>query len=343
MWSNLFTYYFPLSGGVTYHSAFSLKTGNSICYMSDKTKAELRHNLADLKLLIIDEISMAAADHIYRIHKRLCEILQMDEDIHPFANINVLFVGDLLQLPPVLAHQVFREPKNDKLKTFHNGLGEKSLWKTFQPMILKHNHRQSKAGRQWADTLNRLREGIVKPEDDALLRSRLTDEEFLDDDALHVFYLNKDVTEHNTKMLNKLPNDLISVKAIQALPKGRKSKIDKGKKTIEDTEFLETFEFKIGARVTIVKNIDLIDDLFNGAGGTVVGVEYNKNGVFIASLFNLTLKHVEKNKEPNILIWQRSMKNTMAHPYFAMNTNFNLKQEEEALLMVLEGNFSNFH
>ena len=333
MWSNLFTYYFPLSGGVTYHSAFSLKTGNSICYMSDKTKAELRHNLADLKLLIIDEISMAAADHIYRIHKRLCEILQMDEDIHPFANINVLFVGDLLQLPPVLAHQVFREPKNDKLKIFHNGLGEKSLWKTFEPMILKHNHRQYKAGRQWADTLNRLREGIVKPEDDALLRSRLTDEEFLDDDALHVFYLNKDVTEHNTKMLNKLPNDLISVKAIQALPKGRKSKIDKGKKTIEDTEFLETFEFKIGARVTIVKNIDLIDDLFNGAGGTVVGVEYNKNGVLNCIIVQFDLETCGEK--------QRAKYPDLAKKYEKYNGTPIFRNEHEFQLKTRRGGFTN--
>ena len=42
---------------------------------------------------------------------------------------------------------------------------------------------------------------------------------------------------------------------------------------------METFEFKIGARVTMIKNIDLVDDLFNGAGGTIVGVEYNKNGI----------------------------------------------------------------
>ena len=273
-------YYFVL-GGVTYHSAFSLKIGNSECIMSDKTKAELRHNLAGLKLLVIDEISLVGASMLYRIHKRLCDILQVQsthDNLNPFANISVLFVGDLMQLPPVMANAVFREPQDSKLRTFHDSLDDKPLWKQFQPMILKHNHRQGKS-KEWADTLNRIRVGNVTSADEELLRTRLTDQPFLDDDALHLFRYNKDVTEHNDKMLKKLTTDLISVKAALSIPKGRKTIVDRGKKTIEKTEFLEVFEFKIGARVTMIKNIDLMDDLYNGAGGTVVGVEYKDNQV----------------------------------------------------------------
>ena len=114
----IFIDYFLL-GGVTYHSAFSLKVGNSTCIMSDKTKAELRHTLAGLKLLVIDEISLVGAGMLYRIHHRLCDILQVQSDdktLNPFANINVLFVGDLMQLPPVMANEVFREPRDLKLR-----------------------------------------------------------------------------------------------------------------------------------------------------------------------------------------------------------------------------------
>ena len=57
-------------------------------------------------------------------------------------------------------------------------------------MILKQNHRQGEA-KQWVDTLNRLREGIVTPEDEALLRTRLTKDEFLLEEAFHIFYFNK--------------------------------------------------------------------------------------------------------------------------------------------------------
>ena len=109
--------------------------------MSDKTRAAAKVTLANLKLLIIDEISLVGADMLYRIHKRLCTILEMNENTDPFANINVMLVGDLLQIPPVMGHQVFSEPKDGEILSFYNGLGDDVIWSKFQPMILKHNHR----------------------------------------------------------------------------------------------------------------------------------------------------------------------------------------------------------
>ena len=101
---------------------------------------------------------MVGADMLYRIHLRLCTLFNTDEFL-PFANVNIMLVGDLLQLPPVLGLHVFREPKNEALKAAYNGL-EKPLWEECQPMILKHNHRQGES-REWAETLNRIREGIL--------------------------------------------------------------------------------------------------------------------------------------------------------------------------------------
>ena len=44
--------------------------------MNDKTLAEKREMLANLKLIIIDEVSMVSADMLYKIHLRLKEIFQ---------------------------------------------------------------------------------------------------------------------------------------------------------------------------------------------------------------------------------------------------------------------------
>ena len=128
---------------------------------------------------------------------------------------------------------IYDKPITQELKSFHEGLGENALWRQFEPMILKENHRQSKDGKAWIETLNRLRVGIVTPEDEALLRTRLTNEEFLLEEAFHIFYYNKFVTKHNNDMLKKLLSKLISVKALQDLPKGRKPYEKKAKEPLE--------------------------------------------------------------------------------------------------------------
>ena len=241
--------------------------------MTDDKKAELRENLSELKLVIIDEMSLVGADMLYRIHLRLCTLFQTDKFL-PFANINIMLVGDLLQLPPVKGVHVFRKPFNLALQAAYNGM-EKPLWEEFQPMILRHNHRQGES-KEWAETLNRIREGILTKEDEATLRERITDEKFLDEDALHTFYKNKNVTKHNSDMVNTLTRKLLSAKALHFLPKGHTKYVDPGKGTIGNTDFMDNFEFKIGARCMMIYNVDLMDDLFNGASGTIIGAEFNE-------------------------------------------------------------------
>ena len=79
-------------GGKTFHSASSFKIETSVCHMSPKTRVKLRHHYANLKLIIIDEVSLVGADMLYRMHKKLCEILDMDEKRQPFGNINVVLI-----------------------------------------------------------------------------------------------------------------------------------------------------------------------------------------------------------------------------------------------------------
>ena len=185
-----------------------------------------------------------------------------------------MLVGDLLQLAPVQGVHVFRKPYNIKLRAAYNGM-EKPLWELFQPMILRHNHRQGDS-KEWVETLNRIREGVFTKKDEATLRERITDEAFLDEDALHTFYKNRNVKQHNIEMVNTLTRKLLSAKALHFLPKGQTKFINPGKGTIGNTDFMDNFEFKIGARCMMIYNVDLMDDLFNGASGTIVGAEFDE-------------------------------------------------------------------
>ena len=149
---------------MTYFSALDLKFGIAHIPLSDQKLAQFRDNLSELDLIILDEVSLIGADMLYRIHMRLREIFQCDD---LFANKSILLVGDLLQLKPVKATYIFKKPYNDKFWGLYQ---DNNLWESFKPIVLKTVFRQKDAS-TWVNTLNKLREGIVTEEDEALLRT----------------------------------------------------------------------------------------------------------------------------------------------------------------------------
>ena len=85
-----------MQGGQTIHSALDLKFGDyGYDGLSDQKLAQLRFLLSELKMIIIDEVSLLGTDLFYRTHRRLCDIFQSKA---PFANKVVILVGDLLQV-----------------------------------------------------------------------------------------------------------------------------------------------------------------------------------------------------------------------------------------------------
>ena len=110
---------FFFQGGITIHGAFDFNFGHEITSSGDKKLAELRENLSELRLIIIDEMSLVSADMLYKIDAKLKEIFHRRKEI-PFAGIGMMLVGDLLQIPPVKAGYIFGPPKNDKSKVAHD-------------------------------------------------------------------------------------------------------------------------------------------------------------------------------------------------------------------------------
>ena len=68
--------------------------------MNDKSKAASRNRLSEVKLLIIDELSMVSSDLWTDIDSRLGEISLMIPE-KALTGLSVMAVADLLQLPPV--------------------------------------------------------------------------------------------------------------------------------------------------------------------------------------------------------------------------------------------------
>ena len=88
----------PNINGTTIHTALSIpkESGDFAPPMSDQKRTQLRLTLSELKIIIVDEISMVANTTLLHIHQRLKEIFDTPNS-ELFARISFIAVGDLYQ------------------------------------------------------------------------------------------------------------------------------------------------------------------------------------------------------------------------------------------------------
>ena len=95
--------------GSTIHSALGIvpdrKKSKQVSRISDKKKCSLRQRFSELKVIIIDEISMVSNHLLLYIHQRLTDILGCNDGT-PFAGVSIITCGDFYQLPPIRASPV---------------------------------------------------------------------------------------------------------------------------------------------------------------------------------------------------------------------------------------------
>ncbi|KAI5722606.1 hypothetical protein M8J76_010895 [Diaphorina citri] len=164
--------------GLTIHRLLQLPVehGNTLTYkpLSDQVIQVLRADLADVILLIIDEVSMISNVTLLFIHLRLTEIFDTgDQEDGWFGRIHLLLFGDLLQLPPVRQNPSYESLKPDETRKLIGSLSAPNLWNllfTYDELTL--NMRQ-KDDATFVDMLHRLRLGVVTKADQDLLSNRL--------------------------------------------------------------------------------------------------------------------------------------------------------------------------
>ena len=261
--------------GQTIHSVFKFAFSNEIKSAPQKSRDQMRSDLQNLKLIIIDEISLVQAEMLYQIDFRLWkEIFQNDL---PFGGVAMVVLGDIMQIRPVKGTHVFGNIKYNK--ECRLAQLEKNLWHKFSVMVLKTNHRQGE-DKVYADILNRLRVGIHTEEDNELLKTRVRPyDNSIPDDALIVAGTNEVVNNYNSIKLNKAAGDLIQFKAM-VFSESRgvfKPKLNNDGSIIGTTLQYE-IDLKKGCRVMLTTNLDVCDGLVNGSLGTVIGFEYSKRG-----------------------------------------------------------------
>ena len=173
-------------------------------------RSMLRNRLSEVKVIIIDDVSMISNELLLHIHLQLTETFTFKGNF-PFEGITVITVGDFLQLPPVRARQVYVEYKN----TWPN---LDSLWGLFEIAELTEVMRQQEDN-NFINLLNHVRTADL---DDyvSILKSRFfLPTESYPKDALHIFAENAPANIHNVNLLNSINSEMYSITAIDSIPK----------------------------------------------------------------------------------------------------------------------------
>ena len=181
--------------------------------LPDQKKTLLRLSLTELKLLIIDEISMVSNNRLLHIHQRLKEIFGTSSS-KIFAGISIIAVGDLHQLPPIQQKPIFCRYSNDVYNLSHP-------WHKFKMIELVEIMRQ-KDDQPFIELLNRLRVAQHTEADIRTIQSRkvsVNDKNNYPLNELHVWAENKPVMDYNNQRLQEILMPLHVLKAVDQYPK----------------------------------------------------------------------------------------------------------------------------
>lgn len=251
------------AGGMTIHSLFQLPFGLHVPDAQQqqghrKFSREKLNLIRSLDLLVIDEISMVRADLLDAVDDAL---RRFRGNNHPFGNVQLLMIGDLHQLPPVVKQEDW-----ETLAKYYETpyfFGSLALKKTeYVSIELKHIYRQSDP--TFINLLNRVRDNHLDESTLRTLNSRFVPnfQPPQNQPYITLSATNAVANELNTRSLANLPGQSyrFSAQITGNFPESS-----------YPTEL--ELEFKIGAQVMFIKNdLELEKRFFNGKIGRIVDI-----------------------------------------------------------------------
>ena len=255
-------------GAKTFHSWAGIGIGKDSVekYVTFITKASyLRKRWRSTEVLIIDEISMMTPELLELVDQVAKGVRRSPK---PMGGIQVIFVGDFLQLPPVSRGGIMKFAF------------ESPYWATIikQTVHLKRIFRQKDPIFQ--GILDEARFGEVSPASLAVLKTRCNlswDDEPIQPTLL--FSRNMDVESINTTNLEELEGDeylyQISTTATAGLSGETLQRIVE--KMDKEHNYAIELTLKVGAQVMLITNLDQEKGLVNGSRGVVTGFKEDVN------------------------------------------------------------------
>jgi uncharacterized protein YpbB len=274
------------AGGVTIHSFFQLPFSSFIPeFISDglvagNTKFESKETLKrhfhfnktrqnlirNVELLIIDEVSMLRADLLDAIDWTLRNVRKNNS---PFGGLQVLFIGDLLQLPPVIKPEEW-----SVLQKYYRGIFffNAQVLQEQAPVYIELEKIFRQEDQLFIDLLNNLRNNQVTVEDQKLLE-KYVNPTF--DSTKEEGYIT--LTTHNSKA------DQMNATALNSLNEKSVTYTAEIKGDFPPHLFpleKET-ELKVGAQIMFIKNdISFEKNFYNGKMGVIKSLTKDEIEVF---------------------------------------------------------------
>ncbi len=254
------------------------------------------NKIKNTELLIVDEISMCGGYYLKTLDA-ICK--QIKKNTSPMGGIQVIFVGDLLQLSPV----------NDVYPFIYK------IWNHLNLVYYKLTKCYRQTDEEWSSILNKVRVAHVFTKAGKVLTTldsnsikKLESRNFKSKNdvpnyCLFLYNKNKDVMKHNLDCLNKIDGELhVSISTdsiiveeknerllssnstgnewdvvndVSSLPSGIRKQVNKDISSVLK-EVEEKIQIKIGARVMLRKNLCKKSGLVNGSRGVITDIKYKE-------------------------------------------------------------------
>ena len=211
--------------------------------------------IRNMELLVIDEVSMLRADVLDAMDFMMRKVRRNER---PFGGVQVLFIGDLLQLPPVVKSEEW-----SMLKNYYRGMFffHSHIIQQYPPLYIELDKIFRQTDAEFIDVLNNLRHNKITAEDVKTLNQFVNPNFDLKKNKGYIT-----LTTHNAKA------DTINAQSLKDL---------EGKLFTYTTEITDDFpekiypldeklQLKVGAQVMFVKNdLNAEKQFYNGKMGVI--------------------------------------------------------------------------
>ena len=267
--------------GNTLHSAFKIPAnrGFNYCTLDRDRLNTIRAQLQRMQVVFIDEISMVGSGMFNFLDLRLQQIMGPKE---PFGGLSIITVGDLFQLKPVFDQWIFENSKDCYTALATN------LWQQYFQMFELSEVMRQRGDKDFAEILNRIREGKHTEADIAVLKKRILNLSLQHPDypmnSTHLFSTNIAVDQHNHDIFHKSTNEKVKIKAIDIVLGDLSDELkERLKKQIPNDPSKTMGLYSVcsilkDAKYDLTTNLSVVDGMTNGAECIIKKVDYRVPG-----------------------------------------------------------------